>query len=62
MTRYVLIQKFSEMTGYTDKAVRRKIESGVWIEGVHYRRSPDGRIQIDMDAYQRWVEGSKTEA
>lgn len=61
-SRYVLVPAFCAWTGYTEKAVRRKIEDGVWVEGVHYRKSPDGRIQMDMEAYERWVEGEPAPA
>ena len=54
--RYVLIRKFCEETGYTDKAVRRKIEEGIWVEGIHYIRSPDGHIHMEMGAYYKWLE------
>jgi hypothetical protein len=54
--RYVLVNKFCELTGYTDKAVRRKIEEGVWVEGIHYRRAPDGHLTIDIQNYYNWVE------
>lgn len=57
--RYVLIPLFCSLTGYTDKAVRRKIAEGIWIEGRHYRRAPDGRITMDLEAYYRWVEGGR---
>jgi hypothetical protein len=53
---WVLINVFAAMTGYTDKAVRRKIEDGVWTEGKHYRRAPDGRITMNMQEYYKWVE------
>lgn len=59
MTRYVLIAKFCEMTGYSDKAVRRKIEEGVWLQNQVYRRAPDGHILIDMEGFERWVEGQQ---
>ncbi len=55
--RYVLIPKFSELTGYTPKAVERKIAEGVWIEGREFRRAPDNRILIDLEGFARWVEG-----
>jgi hypothetical protein len=32
MTRYVRIPKFEELTGYTAKAVARKIETGAWAQ------------------------------
>jgi hypothetical protein len=54
--RWVLIPMFSELTGYTEKAVRRKLEDGVWQEGVHYRKAPDGRITMSLPEYYRWVE------
>lgn len=56
--QYVRIAKFAAETGYTEKAVRRKIEEGVWTEGVHYRRAPDGAIHINVEAYNQWVESS----
>lgn len=56
MPRYLRIEKFSAETGYTEKAIRRKIETGVFVEGVHYRRAPDGRILVSMEAFERWVE------
>lgn len=55
--RYVMISRFCEMTGYTDRAVRRKIEDGVWMQNVQYRKAPDGHIFIDMDGFEKWVEG-----
>ncbi len=57
--KYVTIKKFSELTGYTEDAIRNKIKGGVWVEGIHYRHAPDNRIQMDMDAYTDWVEGEK---
>lgn len=55
--QWVLIPVFCSLTGYTEKAVRRKIEEGVWIESTHYRRAPDGRITMDIREYYKWVEG-----
>jgi hypothetical protein len=56
-TRYVRVNKFVELTGYSDKAVRCKIAEGVWLEGRQYRRAPDGAILVDMMGYEKWVEG-----
>lgn len=55
--RYVLLPLASLITGYSVKAIRRKIEGGVWVEGKVWRRAPDGRILIDVVGYQRWAEG-----
>ncbi|HVT23014.1 MAG TPA: excisionase [Rhizomicrobium sp.] len=59
---YVRVSKFVELTGYTDKAVRCKIAEGVWLEGKHYRRAPDGAILMNLEAYERWVEGESVAA
>jgi hypothetical protein len=54
--RYVLLPLANMMTGYTVKAMQRKIERGDWPEGKVWRHAPDGRIVIDLEGYQRWVE------
>ncbi len=58
--RYVLIPIFCALTGYTDKGVRCKIEDSKWIEGKHYRKAPDGHININMQEYYKWVEGQSS--
>ncbi|MDY6948716.1 MAG: excisionase [Pseudomonadota bacterium] len=56
--RYVLLSLASLVTGYTVKAMERKIERGDWVENKVWRRAPDGRILIDLVGYQKWVEGA----
>jgi hypothetical protein len=55
--RWMLIPLFCSLTGYTEKGVRRKIEDGIWLQGKHYRKAPDGHITMDLQAYYDWVEG-----
>lgn len=57
MTRYIRIPLFCAQTGYTKDAVEGKIRTGAWIEGRQYRRAPDGHILIDLEGYEKWVEG-----
>lgn len=54
--RYVLLPLANLLTGYSVKAMQRKIERGDWQEGKVWRRAPDGRILIDLVGYERWVE------
>ena len=56
--RYVTIEKFEALTGYTEKAVRSKITRGQWLQDRVFRKAPDGRILIDLDGYARWAEGN----
>jgi hypothetical protein len=60
--RYVLLPLANLLTGYSVKAMERKIERGDWQEGKVWKRAPDGRIVIDVLGYQRWVEGPKAPA
>jgi hypothetical protein len=62
MLRYVTIRKFSEMSGYTEKAVYRKIEDGIWVEGQQYCRAPDNRILMNLEGYEKWAEGDRAQA
>ena len=57
--RYVLLPLANLLTGYSIKAMERKIERGDWQEGKVWKRAPDGRIVIDVVGYQRWIEGPR---
>jgi hypothetical protein len=57
--RYVLLSLAERITGYTVKAMERKIERGDWLEGKVWIRAPDGRVLIDLVGYHKWVEGLK---
>lgn len=54
--RYQTIAKFAAESGYTEKAIRMKIEKGVWLENRQWRRAPDGKLLIDIHGYEQWVE------
>lgn len=47
------------MTGYSLDAQNAKRKEGVWEEGVHWRKAPDGRIMYNWRAIDRWVEQGK---
>ena len=52
--RFVTIRLAEQLTGITEKAIRRKMERGIWLEGKHWRRA-DGGIFIDMKEFEQWV-------
>ena len=56
-SRWVLIDVIAEVTGYTKEAIRSKRKKGVWRDGVHSRKAPDGRVFYDLEAIWKWVEG-----
>lgn len=58
-SRYVRIALASARTGFSVKAIQRKIEDGVWVEGREWVRAPDNCILIDMEGYEAWVKGRR---
>jgi hypothetical protein len=56
-SRYVLLPLANAITGYTVKAMQRKIERGEWVEGKVWVRAPDGHILISISGFEMWVEG-----
>ena len=58
-SHWVLIKRFAEITGYSENAVRHKVKRGTWIQGRLWRKAPDGRIFINLDEFERWVESSR---
>jgi hypothetical protein len=52
---YVTVDLAALITGLSEKAIRRKIETGKWLEGREYRRSPDGGLFISIEGYCKWV-------
>jgi hypothetical protein len=57
--RYLTIRKFSSESGYTEAAIRAKIQDGTWMKDYVWRKAPDGRILIDVEGYEAWVEMGK---
>lgn len=53
----VLIGKLAELTGYSKKAIELKVQRGVFAEGIHYVKAPDGRIHFSLENYRKWVLG-----
>ena len=52
----VTIKKFSELSGYTEDAIRSKIKDGIWQENQVYSRAPDKRVLISLGGYEAWVD------
>lgn len=57
MKHWVLINKLTEHTGYSDDAIRAKTRRGIWIEGIHWRKAPDNRLVFNLPAIQKWMGG-----
>jgi hypothetical protein len=56
MVRYQTIKKFAEASGYTEGAIRSKIQDGTWPEREVWIKAPDNRVLISVEGYEAWVE------
>ena len=56
---YVTTNKLSEMIGYTPEAIRNKVKKGVWHKTIHYIKAPDGRLMMNVEMINKWIEGKK---
>jgi hypothetical protein len=52
---FVTIELFARISGYSEKAIRRKIERGVWLQGREFVRAPDGHVLISTKGYAQWA-------
>lgn len=53
--RYVRIARFSELTGYSPRAVENLMASGTWLKDREYVKV--GRcVLVDLEAYEAWVQ------
>jgi len=57
MLEWITIQKMHEESGYTVAALRAKIRRGQFIEGIHFKYAPDGRVHFNVKAFNQWIEG-----
>lgn len=57
----ITAKKLADLSGYTEGALRKKIHDGIFVQGVHFLKSPDGRIHFDLQEYEKWVRHGQPE-
>ncbi|EZN58087.1 hypothetical protein AJ75_01993 [Pseudomonas aeruginosa BWH035] len=50
------------MLGYSRTAIEHKVKNGTWSQGRIWRKARDGRIFINIEEVDKWVEQSPQEA
>lgn len=56
--RYVTIKGAATAMGLSEGSIRKRLERGIWLENLQWRRAPDSRIYIDMRAVEAWIESA----
>lgn len=57
--RWIKLAKHCEITGDTPDAVHARRRKHQWTDGVQCRLGPDGKIYINPEEWNRWIEGSR---
>lgn len=57
MTRHLLLERYCVESGYTIEAIRKKIERGDLVKGIHFDTEGDRNIKIDTEAMSLWAMG-----
>lgn len=57
MLQYITINLLSDISGYSPEAIRQKRKNGIWLEGTHWKKAPDGRILFNHLKIVEWIEG-----
>ena len=53
MVKYKTISQFAVESGYTEAAIRSKIQDGTWPNGLVWRHAPDKKPLIDVEEIGR---------
>jgi len=56
--KFATLKRAAEVTGYSVGALEKKIENGVFAEGIHYVIAPDNRRHINLKELERWIESN----
>jgi hypothetical protein len=53
--KWVKLKQFSQLTGITEIAVRKKRQDGKWGEKI-VKTAKDGMLYVNIDEYHKWIE------
>ena len=53
--KWVKLKRFSQLTGISQMAVRKKRHEGKWGEQI-VKASIDGMLYVNIEEYQKWIE------
>jgi biotin operon repressor len=57
--RYVSLDRFAKLTGYSTASIYHHIQQGKWLQGNQFVVDENGQILIDMQAYYGAAEGEE---
>lgn len=55
--KWVQTKLLLPLFGYSAEAAKKKRYDGVWLEGLHWLRAPDGNYFYNPTEIEKWIEG-----
>ncbi len=56
LLNWVKLNKYCELSGDTQHAVRNRRKRGVWLDGKQCKCAPDGNLWVNLKQVETWVE------
>jgi hypothetical protein len=56
--KWILLEKFCDLSGYSENAIRIKLSRGIWIPGVIALKKA-GKIHVNIVEYCKWLENEE---
>lgn len=56
---YMRLKAYAVQYGDSVQAVYARRKKGIWIQGIHYQKSPDGKLWVNLLEVKQWIEQSK---
>jgi hypothetical protein len=53
---WVKLNRYCELSGESKEAVYTKRKNGIWIDGMQYKRGPDGNVWINLMEVELWIQ------
>lgn len=55
-SKWVRVTLLEKINGYSTAAVRGKMAAGVWKQGLHWKKAPDGNIMVNPREIDNWID------
>ncbi|MXR37253.1 hypothetical protein [Craterilacuibacter sinensis] len=60
LLEWVPLSRYCEASGESSECIRSRRRSGIWLEGVEWRRAGDKKIWINLKAVEKWASTSSS--
>ncbi len=62
LPKWLIGHQYTQVSGLSESALKGKRNSGAYLEGLHYKKAPDGKHYYNWRAIDEWVEDGYKQA